>query len=390
MIFLKKNLSPPKKTRNSSLELLKVTGILMIVLSHVIQTLNDTNKLVGYNDYILRLAYSSADIQQIILACLRHSGAVGNTIFFVCSAWFLLQSSKANKAKAFHMIADTWVISVIIFIVFKALGDYTLDWKMTLKQFLPVTFGNNWYITIYILFFLIHPLLNKIIESLSKRDLLTWAIISTVVFSVINTVSKFFAGTNIYVFSNLMLWIAIYFDIAYIKFYAPKFADNRKASLIMFISGFMLTYGTIILINFTGMNNAFLHGKVISLNMNSNPFIILMVIGLFNFTRTFTFRSKLINYISSLSLLIYIIHENSLFRVYYRPYMWQYVYEHFGYNYVLVWAFVIGAVVFAGGLAASIVYSLTMQKATLFVTDKTYPLVRKAFYKLEDKIMKIK
>ena len=87
------------KQRNSSIEFLKIVGIILIVTSHVVQTLHQSNAYVTISDYILDILSPTTDIQRLFLALLRYSGALGNSIFFVSSAWFLLDNDKVNTKK---------------------------------------------------------------------------------------------------------------------------------------------------------------------------------------------------------------------------------------------------------------------------------------------------
>jgi peptidoglycan/LPS O-acetylase OafA/YrhL len=103
-----------RNIRNSSIELLKVIGIVFIVISHVVQTLTEDNKYIPYDDYIVKLSMATTNVQYLILAMCRYFGAIGNTIFFVSSCWFLLDSEKANIKKMLKMFMDIWIISVAI------------------------------------------------------------------------------------------------------------------------------------------------------------------------------------------------------------------------------------------------------------------------------------
>ena len=140
---MKKPQQPLVGTRNSSIELLKIFAILLVVISHVLQTLHEPNEYFANNDYLLDLSMATTNAQQLILALLRYSGALGNTIFFACSAWFLLDSEKANKKKLLRMLLDVWVISVLILIVVLILRGGSIGIKLMLKQLLPVTFDTN-------------------------------------------------------------------------------------------------------------------------------------------------------------------------------------------------------------------------------------------------------
>lgn len=86
-----------KKERNSGIELLKIIAIVLIVISHVVYTLKTVNPYISYNGYVVDLSIATADIWKFILAIFSYFGALGNSIFFICSAWFLLRSSKYNK-----------------------------------------------------------------------------------------------------------------------------------------------------------------------------------------------------------------------------------------------------------------------------------------------------
>ena len=92
-----------KIVRNSGVELLKVFAIFLIVLSHVTQTLGSTNSLITFDDYVIHLGKSTLDVQEIILMLFRQSGALGNTIFFVCSAWFLIDKDRYARKKLFYL-----------------------------------------------------------------------------------------------------------------------------------------------------------------------------------------------------------------------------------------------------------------------------------------------
>ena len=73
------------KSRNSGIEILKIIAIILIVISHVTQTLYSNNPIFS-NEYVLEVRYSSKNIQHLILAWFSTFGAHGNLIFFVSSA----------------------------------------------------------------------------------------------------------------------------------------------------------------------------------------------------------------------------------------------------------------------------------------------------------------
>jgi hypothetical protein len=181
-----------------------------------------------------------------------------------------------------------------------------------------------------------------------------------------------FVKSDTFFTSSLILWVTIYFLVAYMKFYLTDFSNNKKYNLIITLLGILGNFGIILLTNFLGLRISFFHNKLLMWNKNCSPFIIFMIIGIFNIVRNINFKNKVINYISNISLLIYIIHENLILRYYYRPMMWQYVYTNFGYDYILVWTLILVAVVFAFGFLTSVVYQKTIQKLVMLIADKLY------------------
>lgn len=373
------------KSRDSSIELLKIIGIFLIVISHVIQCLHTPNEFIKNQEYILDISVASASVQRLILAMLRSSGAFGNTIFFICSAWFLLESKRINKRKILYMIADVLAVSIFILSVVYVIRGGDIPLKMVVKQFIPITVENNWYITCYLLFYPIHPFLNLLIERMTQKTLLRTTCSMSFLYIGVN-----FVKDGHYFTSSLILWITIYFIIAYIKYYLVEISNNMKINGLVFGVGFIGNYGIVWLTNVVGMNNAFFSDKILRWGTNTSPFIIMMVISLLNFARNINIQNKGINYLAKLSLLIYIIHENILLRTYYRPLLWQWIYHNWGYDKVLIWVMLLAILIFLFGILSSVVYKYTIQIFVVKSCNLIYPILCCIYEKIENKIMLLK
>ena len=162
--------SKQSEERNSSVELLKIIAIFLILISHVIWTVGRTSEYIAYDDYVVDLSVATTNIQHLIMIMLYYSGALGNTVFFVCSSWFLVDSNRVNKKKMLYMALDVWVISVIIFIATYSLGIDKMDPWVMFVQLFPNIFANNWYITCYLIFYSIHPVLMVLLITLIREQ----------------------------------------------------------------------------------------------------------------------------------------------------------------------------------------------------------------------------
>lgn len=346
------------------------------------QTLTSENPYITYNGYIVDISHATTNIQHLILVCFRTFGPLGNSIFFVCSTWFLLGSNCYKKKKIFSMIVEIWLVSIIILTITYILLHGQISVSIMVQCLFPTTFSTNWYMTCYILFYAIHPILNKVIGGMNQTELFRSVICLSGLY--------IFAGVvkgDLFFASNLILWVTIYFVIAYMQRYLMCFADNIKMNSVGFLICAVGFIGMILAIDIGGLHIAFLSDKMLYCVNNCNPFLIGIAITAFNIARNVHFRNLVINYLSSLSMLIYIIHENLILRKYCRPAIWNYVYQNFGYRYVVIWVFVISIVVFIFGLTGSVVYSLTIKKIALKPLDHIYDWAREKWLALEGRLL---
>ena len=317
---------------------------------------------------------------------LRYSGSFGNTIFFVCSAWFLIDSNSASKKKIMLMIADIWIVSIIILIIVYIYRN-GLNVSLILKSLFPTTFSNNWYLTCYLIFYAIHPFLNRLIKSMNQKELFRVTFFSALLYCIITFATRitshiFGAGANFFN-SALIIWIVIYFIMAYTKHYTPKLSSALLFNTLLIVIGFVGNYGLIFLTNVVGLRISLLKDALLVWQQDYNPFLIILVIGLFNLARSIQYECRIINYISKLSLFIYIIHENILLKTLYRPAMWQYIFTRFGYNHILGWVFVLVISIFVFGLVSSIIYYESIHRVIVLICNKLYPRVSSLIRKTE-------
>lgn len=361
-----------KPTRESGIELLKIFGILLVILSHVVQTLG-TNwvNYVGYSDYCLSLSYATRDVKRFVLIFFRHSGIFGNAIFFICSAWFLLEKNKTNTRKLWHIVCDIWVISIAWLATTVLVRGEGLSRSMLFDSIFPTLSQTNWYLTCYIIFCLISPFLNRVIKTLNQKEHFVIALLMFGAYLIINFLDSFPYG------SYLTIWISIYFFVAYFKKYGLNYCDNIKANFIMLCLAFCGHLGSILLINYLGLHNSFFVKLMLKWNKNANVFAVLICFSLFNLFRQINFKNRCVNYVASLSMLIYIIHENVLFRTYFRPAIWQWIYLNLGYDLILLWVFLYVLVLFIGSGIIAIIYKLVLEKPIHFIGDKLYILICK-------------
>lgn len=371
-----------KNERNSGIELLKVISIFLIVLNHVVQTLSQGNKYIDFQDYVVNISRSTTEAQILLLAILRYSGCFGNLIFFVCSAWFLLEKKDADKKKWWFMLLEIWTISAIITVVtyiLRAGGGENFDATILKMSLFPTTYATNWYMTCYLLFYPIHPTLNKIISDMSQKTLLKTATLLFVLYFIIN----FFTESSLFFASALIEWITIYFVVAYIKKYLKDFFSNTMANVSLLLNALMAHVGIILAINFLGLSINRYSNKLMYWKKDANLFLFLAAVALVNLMQKVKWKNALINHVSKLSMLIYIIHENIILRTYYRPWLINYIYENYGYEHVVLWMIFLALIIFLVSACIGFLYEKTIQKGVKRVSEKLCTSSHRLYEKYE-------
>lgn len=378
-------MSQPKLAdRLSGVELLKIIGIFLIVVNHVTQTLGEYNSFVDYQDYIFHFGSATSDLQVLIITLLRQTGAVGNNIFFICSAWFLLDLKGTERKRAFFLLSTVWAVSVFMLSLYWFIDPSCMTKDDIIMQFFPTCFANNWYMTCYILFLFIYPWLNKLIEGLEQRQLLRIVLFSSLLWIVV----QYFQSGWFYA-TYLTCWISIYFLMAYLKIYCRRLMTSAWFGLALFIIGTAGAIGQVVITNYVGLHFGIYADWILRWNSNSCPFYIMLAIGALILALQSTFRNRLVNYLSGLSMFVYLFHENFLFRTYTRPAIWHYLYVTYGYEHVLGLDLCFAAALFLASVVVSCVYKETVQRLVTVISDRIYLLISKIYGGVEKVILKI-
>lgn len=274
-------------------------------------------------------------------------------------------------------------MSVCIFVPVMILRKGNIGIKTVISMFFPTIFGNNWYMSCYILFCLVYPFLNQIINSLDQRGLLWVAFLLGSIYTVLCLFRTSFFP------SQIIVWIAVYFVLAYIKVYMPNVTESTKCNLFFVLGGVGALIAMVLATNFLGLKFSLFKDKNLRWNSLYNPFSYIIALGLLNLFRKLRFHNKLINGLSKLSFTIYLFHENVLLRDYYRPWLWHQVYHRFGYSHVVGWALLMVLAIFAVSVIVCLIYSKTVQVLTHKVCDKIYFIPKKARSFMEERIFKV-
>lgn len=369
------------KERNSSVELLKLFAIVFIVLLHAMPTpsaysTDFTAQYIDPNQCV-------SDIQRLIMLLLRYPGQVGNLIFLTSSAWFLLDSDRVDPKKVVRLMADTFTVSVLFLGAF-LLAGYRFSFGETAMQFFPIWVHANWYVTCYLLLYLIHPMLNAAARSLSRRGLLVTVLMAAIIYSGFQVLRP----ASFY-YSNLVGFACVYLMTAYMKLHMPRARASLKFNVTALLIGIAGLAAMVLGTNFLGLKISWFSNKLTRWNVFMNPFMIVIALSSLNLAMRRSFVNRKINYLAGLSLLIYIIHANRLVHDHLKGDIFKYIYLHFGYGHILGWYFLFALTLLAGGVVLAILYRYTAQKVLYKLIDLVYPKAKRLCAKVVDKLERV-
>lgn len=338
--------------RNSSVELLKLVACILIVLSHSFPRGVPSEAA----PHLIDPTQATANVQYFLIIVAKYFGQVGNAIFIVSSAYFLLRSRSMKVQKVFGMVRDSFLISVAFLCVMLMIG-YRFTIATSIKQFIPITMNANWFVGCYILYYLIHPALNTVMDSLGQRKHLTVCLVVIVLFYGVN-----FLIPDRYYYTQLIGFINIHILVSYMDRYLSHLADSRKYNLRLLLVSLLALLLLIWLTNEMGLRIGALSNKADWFSNIRNPLIVMIGISSFNLARTICFHNCFVNYLSGLTLLIYITHANELVMDYLKTDFFEWVYRTYSYGNVLGWCALFGVILLLGGTIVSVVYHELMTK----------------------------
>ena len=362
-------LNAGKKVRSSGLELLKIIAVFAIIISHISKWLYEPSPYVGFNEYVFNLNLNTPDLSILFVSATMQFGAFGNRVFYLCSVWFLLDSKKSGWQKAVKMYILFYILSVSSFAIEAIIRNGYIHTELILKSILPNVLQSNWYATYYIVLCFTYPLLNKLVNKMTEKalSLTVWIFLAVMM-------AAFFVGFAF--MPEVVLWVWMYLAVAYFKRYKKEFCDNLKVNLIILISAIILCAGFKMLINYLGMQNILFKDQLLFFNINISPFTLVIAFTAMNVFRKMTFKSRFINYISSLTFLIYLTHANLIFRLRYIPEIFRYVYAIFGHNKLFLTVMTLSIALLVASTLVSIVIKHTLDLGISKLVDKVVAKVK--------------
>ena len=299
------------KERESNFELMRVISMFMIVFWHVLvhgKVLQHTTGVTNLLCYLLMCIFL-VHVNSFILACgyfqSEHQFSLKKFLNLFCLQWFYR------------------VVIIIILSLFNLISISRVDF---INELLPLDVADYWFINCYLTLYLLSPYLNKLISSLTNKEHKKLLLLSFVLFSIVPYITS--ARTIDNSGYTIIQFCFLYLIGAYLKkypikenYYFKRFTREKRQLifLTLFIVCFTLNFIIMLFANQLDTYSNELVKEIASCIRNSQfnystPLVIIQSISYFLYFETLKIKSKKINILASVTLGVYLIHDNTYIR----------------------------------------------------------------------------
>ncbi len=327
-------------TRNYSLDLLRCVAMMMVVVLHF---LDKGGQLKPFTDTGV---FSAKDITAWILEAFC---IVAVNLYMLLSG-YLLCESRFKVSNLLLLIARVWLYSVIVGFIGIALGTpaETVDTYFILRLLFPISMASYWFMTAYVFFYLLVPVLNMAAKAMDKKQLQVvlagLLIFHCIIKSVLPaTLSADVGGMD------AMWYIILFFVAVYIRRYVKKV----ELPWIGYIATALLIFGEAYALRHVFLKTGSL-SYIVKISYDYNH-IFVLASSVFLFIAFLQLKvsekcGKVFAFLGKYSLGVYLLHENLSVR-----YAWE---KLFGCNKItsaivlIITAFFAAVAVFVAGVIA--------------------------------------
>lgn len=282
--------------RQANFELLRIISMIMIVVLHI-------NSYGGLLVIVNPLVFSR---NYIIIWLTESLSIVAVNVYVLISGYFLVDSV-FNLKKIIRLWGQVFFYSTIIYLVLVLVKQETFSIVTFSQLIMPVNFYQYWFVTIYLILFILSPLLNLAIHSLSKSQFKIYLGTFLLIFSVLSVKNPLFVAGGY----SLLWFVYVYFAGAYMKLhYKPKYKWSKfLAGYIVFS---LISLILVIIIAVIRRDSPLQLNKLSYFPNFNTLFVFLASICLFltavNFMITNKWLVKVILWFSPLTFGVYLIH----------------------------------------------------------------------------------
>ena len=301
-----------RKDRSSNFELMRIFAMLLIVTYHYALFSN-------FRFYTTDVTFNRLFYQSMFI-----TGKTGVNLFVMLSGYFMVKSRGVKTSKVLQLWGQTFFSIMAIWILFhkKVNGFGSMPQDKLIGKIFFLSSGVQWFIATYMVMYLLSPYINVMLNNLSRTMFRRMLVITGIFWCLIPTLS-WIPGLVETTFqgSDLTFFLFLYCLGAYLRLYHE---ENRRKASFWFLCAFGIVTVCIGIIVAVDIWDDHSMGKVKLLdylfNYQNHVLILLLSLFLFLGFKALNIKNnRIINWVSSLTFGIYLIHDNWQI----RRYLWN-------------------------------------------------------------------
>ena len=279
------------RVRKTKFELLRIICMLFVITEHLLPNISDIQNI-------------SAGFEYYIANIVRSFCIVAVNCFVLLSGYFGI---KMKVKRIFRLDAVVWFWGITGLVLATVTGMNVLQVKKDILYLFPIITKRNWFVTTYIVLYLISPILNFVIEKLNKRQFQSLILLLVSIFYFIPTIDYTLNAPTVTLDSGygIVNFVCLYFIGRYINLYLGNI-KKVYARLGYFLSCILLFAANHIMSILVG----FYFNTYISYD---TIFCLAGAVSLFLWFRELHLQSQMINRIARYSFAAFIIHTSPFY-----------------------------------------------------------------------------
>lgn len=215
--------------RNANIELLRILAMYMVLVLHALLQCGALEYLTGIHYYV----YWGLEA-----ACIA---AVN--IFVLISGYFMVKSSFKARNVVRVAIGGVWIYSVVFSLVELILSKETLTLGFLVRAVFPIITKKFWFVNAYVTLYILSPFINKLILSLTKKQMTALTVTLVALFSLRVTILPLSWGQDPSGGMGILWFVTLYCVAAWLRlYYTPDYKPGKFwlcyiASVLLLVGG---------------------------------------------------------------------------------------------------------------------------------------------------------
>lgn len=295
------------KKRMVNIELLRIISMMMVVMLHYLGKGKLLPALTG-----------SMDVNGYVAWGLESLCIVAVNVYMLISGFFLVESGFKSR-RVVELLCQVLFYTILVPLALIGLGvlpTSVFSINHILETMLPVQMEHYWFITAYIIMYLLSPILSTAAKNMSREQLRGTIVALLLFFAVSKSVLPFQLVIDNKGYDGLW-FVCVFLVAAYMRLYGIPFftaKENGKRGVLCYVAGSLGIYGIMLLVRLVYLKTGSLDHFIDSTYHYNHILNLLAAVGLFYAFYYIKFDgerflSKLICRVAPYTLGVYLLHE---------------------------------------------------------------------------------